>query len=55
MLLSYPNLNEPFEIHMDTSDLQLDAIISQNGKPIVFYRKNQTQHKRVTQQQKKNF
>ena len=36
MLLSYPNFNQTFDIHMDTSNLQLGAVISQNGKPIVF-------------------
>ena len=37
-LLSYPNFNEPFEIHKDTSSkLQLGSVISQKGKPIEFY------------------
>ena len=36
-LLSYPNFNEPFEIHTDASKLQLGAVISQKGKPIAFY------------------
>ena len=36
-LLSYPNFDQPFDIHMDISNLQLGAVISQNGKPIVFY------------------
>ena len=36
-LLSYPNFNEPFDIHTDASDLQLGAVISQNNKPIAFY------------------
>ena len=33
----YPNFSEPFDIHMDASLHQLDACISQNGKPIAFY------------------
>ena len=36
-LLSYPNFNEPFEIHTDASKLQLGSVISQKGKPIIFY------------------
>ena len=37
--LLYLNFNKPFDIHTDASDLQLGAVISQNGKPIVFYSK----------------
>eukprot|EP00957_Ditylum_brightwellii_P081809 6224202-Ditylum_brightwellii.AAC.1 len=37
VLLTYPNFNEPFNIHMDASDAQLGAVISQNGVPIAFY------------------
>ena len=36
-LLSYPNFNEPFEIHTDTSKIKLGSLISQKGKPIAFY------------------
>ena len=36
-LLAYPNFNEVFDIHMDTSLYQLGACISQNGRPIAFY------------------
>ena len=36
-LLFYPNFNEPFEIHVDESKLQLGSVISQKGKPVAFY------------------
>ena len=35
--MAYPNFNEPFDIHMDASDLQLGAVTSQNRQPIAFY------------------
>ena len=31
-LLSYPDFTKPFDIHTDTSDLQLGAVNSQNKK-----------------------
>ena len=36
-LLVYPEFNKPFDIHTDARDLQLGALISQQGKPIAFY------------------
>ena len=36
-LLAFPDFNEPFYIHTDTSKIQLGACISQKGKPIAFY------------------
>ena len=36
-LLSYPDFNQPFEIHTDASHTQLGAVISQKNKPIAFY------------------
>ena len=35
--LSYPNFKKPFKIDVDASKLQLGSVISQKGKPIVFY------------------
>jgi len=34
---SYSNFNDVFEIHTNASATQLGAVISQKGKPIVFY------------------
>ena len=38
-LLSHPKFDQLFDIHKDASDLQLDAVISQSGKSIDFYRR----------------
>ena len=36
-LSTYPYFNETFQTHTDASAFQLGAVISQKGKPIVFY------------------
>ena len=36
-LLSYPNFNYSFEIHIDASKMHLGSVISQKGKHIAFY------------------
>jgi len=36
-LLNYPDWSKPFDIHTNLSDYQLNAVISQEGKPIDFY------------------
>ena len=36
-LLSYLNVTESFEIHMDASKVQLGSVISQKGNPIASY------------------
>ena len=36
-LLAYPDLNECLYIYTDTSNFQLEVVISQEGKPISFY------------------
>ena len=41
-LLTYPDHNIPFHIETDASDLQLGAVIKQNGKPIAFYTRKLT-------------
>ena len=37
VLLSYPDFSQPFDIHTDTSDEQIGAVISQQDKPIAFF------------------
>ena len=46
-LLSYPDLKIPFTLHTYASDKQLNGVISQNNKPIVFFSiiLSNTQHK----------
>jgi RNase H-like domain found in reverse transcriptase len=41
VMLAYPDFNNPFKIHTDVSHYQLGAVISQEGKPIAFYRNGQ--------------
>ena len=41
-LLTYPAFNERFDIHTDASGFQLEAVIIQNGKPIIFHSRKLT-------------
>ena len=49
-VLTYPNFNEPFEIHTDASLHQIGSVIAQNGKPIAFWSRKLTggQHNYTT-------
>ena len=38
-MLHYPDFNKPFELHTDSSDYQMGAIISQNGRPVAYWSK----------------
>ena len=38
-LLHYPDFNDVFEIHTDSSNYQMGAIISQKGRPIAYWSK----------------
>ena len=38
-MLHYPDFNQPFELHTDSSDYQMGAIISQNGRPVAYWSK----------------
>ena len=38
-MLHYPDFNQVFEIHTDSSDYQMGAIISQKGRPMTYWSK----------------
>ena len=46
VLLAYLDFNAPFEMHIDSSKLQIDAVISQKVKPIAFYSRNMNRTKK---------
>ena len=37
VILAYPDFSQGFDIHVDASDAQLGAAISQNKRPIAFF------------------
>ena len=36
-ILTYPDFSKKFTIHTDASDVQMGAVIMQEGKPLAFY------------------
>ena len=52
-LLHYPDFNKPFDIHIDSSEYQMGAVISQGGRPIAYWSKklSDTQKKYPTTDQ----
>ena len=48
-LLAYPYFNKEFNIHTNTSDLQVGEVIRHKGKPVYLYtRKHTDAQKRYT-------
>ena len=41
-LLIYPDFFKGFDIHMDDSDFQKEALIRKDGKPMAFYSRKPT-------------
>ena len=39
VVLAYPDFSKPFEIYTDASTKQLGAVITQDNRPIVFFRR----------------
>jgi hypothetical protein len=39
VMLTYPDFSKPFHFYTDASDTQLGAVITQDDKPISFYRR----------------
>jgi hypothetical protein len=42
MMLTYPNFDEPFIVHIDASSKQIGGVISQDYKPLDFFSKKLT-------------
>ena len=52
-ILHYPDFNKVFEIHTDSSNYQMGAVISQGGRPIAYWsnKLTETQQKYPTTDQ----
>ena len=46
VMLHCPDFNKTFDIHTDSSEYQMGAVISQNGKPVVYWSKKLTKTQR---------
>ena len=40
MMIAFPDFNEPFNLHTDSSDYRLGSVLSQDDKPTVFFSLN---------------
>ena len=45
-MLYYPYFNKPFDIHTDSSEYQMGAVISQNRRPVAYWSKKLTETQR---------
>ena len=42
-ILHYPNFGKEFELHTDSSKYQMGAVISQGGRPVIYWFKTLTE------------
>ena len=54
-ILTYPDWSKPLYIHIDASDFQLGAVISQEGKPIAFFSRKLNSAQKIIPPPKKNY
>jgi hypothetical protein len=49
-VLASPDFSKPFEIYTDASSMQLEAVITQDNRPIAFFSRNPKRNKNTVSQ-----